>query len=92
LFWLNLKFPFFLIKIGEKGLGKTSNKKLYYKACPIHRIVKNFIIQGGDFTDGIGTGGESIYGGCFPGLYHHNLTVKSTSLLKSCNKRWKFST
>lgn len=63
--WLNV----FLIK-GEKGLGKTSNKKLYYKGCPIHRVVKGFIIQGGDFTDGNGTGGESIYGGCFPGIYH----------------------
>lgn len=37
---------------GEKGSGATTAKKLYYKACPFHRVIKNFIIQGGDFTDG----------------------------------------
>lgn len=50
---------------GEKGEGKTTSKPLHYKNCILHRIVKNFVIQGGDFVSGDGTGGESIYGGQF---------------------------
>ena len=37
---------------GEKGEGKTTFKPLHYKGTPIHRIVKGFIIQGGDFSEG----------------------------------------
>jgi peptidylprolyl isomerase len=49
---------------GEKGMGK-SGKPLHFKGCKFHRIIPQFMIQGGDFTAGNGTGGESIYGAKF---------------------------
>ena len=55
---------FKLCALGEKGMGKKG-KPLHYKGSIFHRIIPNFMIQGGDFTDGTGIGGESIYGDKF---------------------------
>ncbi|MBN2193035.1 MAG: peptidylprolyl isomerase [Polyangiaceae bacterium] len=49
---------------GEKGVGK-SGKPLHFKGSGFHRIIPGFMCQGGDFTRGNGTGGESIYGDRF---------------------------
>merc|ERR1712093_444473 len=49
---------------GEKGMGK-SGKPLHFKGSAFHRVITQFMCQGGDFTAGNGTGGESIYGAKF---------------------------
>jgi len=50
---------------GEKGIG-TKGKPLHYKGTVFHRVIPDFMCQGGDFTNFNGTGGESIYGPQFP--------------------------
>ncbi|XP_008473972.2 peptidyl-prolyl cis-trans isomerase D-like [Diaphorina citri] len=49
---------------GEYGKGKLG-KALHFTGSHFHRIIPQFMIQGGDITNFNGTGGESIYGPCF---------------------------
>ncbi|MCH9812898.1 MAG: peptidylprolyl isomerase [Epsilonproteobacteria bacterium] len=64
------------IKLSQKG---------YYNGVIFHRVIKNFMIQGGDPT-GTGRGGESIYGKVFENEYKPNVIFDKPGLLAMANR------
>lgn len=52
-------------RMNLQGLCWCTGNSLTYKNSISHRIIKGFMIQFGDITNGNGTGGLSIYGGKF---------------------------
>ena len=68
------------IKLYDDIVPKTchnfkSLSKIEYKNCVIHRMIKGFMLQTGDYENSNGTGGASVYGKKFP---DENFTIKHT--------------
>jgi peptidyl-prolyl cis-trans isomerase-like protein 2 len=56
----------------------------YYNGTIFHRLIRNFMMQGGDPT-GTGTGGESVWGGSFPDEFHPKLLHSECGVLSMAN-------
>lgn len=70
---------------GERGLGIRTGKLLHFKNTFMHRVIKGFMMQGGDFSNHDGTGGESIYGGKFEDEGDFALRHNSAGVLSMAN-------
>ena len=67
---------------GEKGIGQLG-KPLHFKGSSFHRVIPGFMCQGGDFTAGNGTGGESIYGETFEDEWENGVVGHDEPMLLS---------
>ena len=63
----------------------------YYDKTTFHRVIKDFMVQGGDPT-GTGEGGESIYGGPFEDEFHSRLQFRRRALVACANQADKPNT
>ncbi len=76
-------FPAVAPKTCENFLGLV--QKHYYDGVPFHRVIKNFMIQGGD-PSGTGAGGESLWGKCFADECDSKLKFDRVGLLAMANR------
>ena len=58
-------YNFAMLCSGERGLAPLSSSPLHYKNTCFHRICKGNFVQGGDIEFNDGSGGDSVFGGCF---------------------------
>ena len=75
-------FPVECPRTVENFVGHSQSG--YYSGTKFHRVIKGFMIQGGD-PDGDGTGGESIWGGSFEDEFHPKLRHKDPFMLSMAN-------
>jgi cyclophilin family peptidyl-prolyl cis-trans isomerase len=70
-------------KATENFVGLAKNG--YYNGLTFHRVIENFMIQGGD-PNGNGTGGQSIWGGFFDDEFNQDIRFDSAGVLAMANR------
>lgn len=71
-----------------RQLCTGEHKGLSYARSPLHRVIDEFMVQGGDITKGDGTGGESIYGEEFEDESLKWRDMDAAGLVCSANRGW----
>ena len=61
------------------------SKKGFYNGLTFHRVIENFMIQGGD-PNGNGTGGESVWGGFFDDEFNQEIKFDAAGVLAMANR------